>query len=225
MKNSILVATVVVGAMMSSCSNNGEKVKSQDAQEVSVIKNDETSTFNKVTTGSFVDWRASHLGGAQKRFGKINVKSAQLLVNQSRLSNATIIMDMAAFTVENFPEGDENTAKLAGHLQSSDFFDVATYPTATFELTKVESAQGNFSSIVTGNLTIMDITKSISFKADISISETKTTIRSEDFAINRSDWNLTYNAEGTAGVPVDYLIANDIGFTINVTVSKQSKNG
>jgi polyisoprenoid-binding protein YceI len=74
--------------------------------------------------------------------------------------------------------------------------------------------------LLTGNLTIMDITKSITFKANVSVSDANISVKSEDFAVNRTDWNLTYNTEGTAGVPVDYLIANDVGFTIDVTLNK-----
>ena len=36
---------------------------------------------------------------------------------------------------------------------------------------------------------------------------------------NRTDCGLVYNTEGTEGVPVDYLISNDIGFTIDVIAS------
>ena len=70
------------------------------------------------------------------------------------------------------------------------------------------------------NLTILDVSKSISFKANLDISDTKISVNSEDFSINRTDWGLTYNTEGTVGIPVDYLNANDIGFSIDVSMSK-----
>lgn len=127
---------------------------------------------------------------------------------------------MSTLTVENFPEGSSQIAKLKGHLQSADFFNISKYPTAKFELTNLEKTTGNFNSKVTGNLTIKDVTKSISFNANIKISSTEVSIQSEDFSVNRTDWGLSYNTEGTAGVPVDYLIANNIGFTINVILKK-----
>lgn len=221
MKKSILAA-VVLGGLISSCSKNGEKAITEDAREVSVVKTDDTKTFDRVKEESFVDWRASHLGGVQHRYGKIKLKSAEFLVNNDALSNATVVMDMTSFTIENFPEGDEKITKLTGHLQSADFFDIELFPIATFELINVKNTSGDFSSLVTGNLTIMDVTKSISFRANISISDAQVSIASEDFAVNRTDWNLTYNTEGTAGISADYLISNDIGFTINVSLSKSS---
>lgn len=52
------------------------------------------------------------------------------------------------------------TAKFDQHLRSSDFFDAAAFPLATFESTRVE-AVGEGKLKVTGNLTIKDITKPV----------------------------------------------------------------
>jgi hypothetical protein len=167
-----------------------------------------------------VDWRASHLGGVQPRFGSIGIESAVMLVNDGVLSNATIVMNMSALVVESFPEGAEQIGQLTGHLLSADFFNVVEFPTSVFELTNIENNEGDFNSLVTGNLTILDVTNSITFKATVIVSEAIAYVKSEDFAINRTDWGLSYNTEGTAGVPVDYLIANDIGFTIELRLSE-----
>ena len=129
-------------------------------------------------------------------------------------------MDMASLTVENFPEGAAEKGKLTGHLQSGDFFNIEKYPTSKFVLTKREGTAGEYNSRITGNLTMLDVTKSITFIANVKVSENEVSVKSEDFKINRTDWGLSYNTEGTAGVPVDYLIANDIGFTIDVTITK-----
>ncbi len=219
MKNSILIV-IIITALLSACSNNGEKVNAQNAKKVNIVKTNETITYNNVNSKSQISWNASHLGGAQPRFGNIAVKSASILINDGQLTNASIAIDMTSFTVESFPKGDENIAKLTGHLQSPDFFNVTNYPTASFELSKLVQTTGDYTSLVTGNLTIMAITKSISFKANVSVSENEIKLKSENFAIDRRDWNLTYNTEGTAGVPVDYIIANDIGFTINMILNK-----
>jgi polyisoprenoid-binding protein YceI len=135
------------------------------------------------------------------------------------VSNAVAVFDMSTFTVENFKD-EEQIAKLSGHLQSEDFFNIAKYPISIFELTKLESTEGDFNSSVTGNLTILDSTKSITFMANVNVSESEVSIASEDFAVDRRDWGLVYNVEGSEGVPVEYIVANDIGFTINITLTK-----
>ena len=109
---------------------------------------------------------------------------------------------------------------MEGHLKSADFFNIEKYPTARFELTKVKENKGDYNSKITGNLTILETTKSISFNANIAVLDNSVAINSEDFSVNRQDWKLSYHTEGDVGVPKDYLITNAIGFTINVAVTK-----
>lgn len=216
----IFLLVMIVGVMMTSCNNNGKKAETKNAENVEVIKTNKTETFKTVKDGSFVNWKASHLGGVQPRFGKIYFEDATFLVNNGILTNVNVAINILTLTVENFPEGAEEIGKLTGHLQSADFFDVEKYPTSKFELTNIQKNTGDFNSKVTGNLTILEVTKSITFSANINVTEEEVSMQSEDFSINRTDWGLSYNTEGTAGVPVDYLIANNIGFTINIVLTK-----
>lgn len=211
---------MIIGALMTSCSNNGSKAETKEAQDVEVVKTNATVIFKSVKDGSFISWRATHLGGVQPRFGKIYFKDANFLVNNGTLTNASVVMNMSTLTVESFPEGAEEIGKLTGHLLSPDFFNIEKYPTSIFELTNLKETAGDYNSMVTGNLTILGISKSITFNANVNVSENEISIISEDFLINRTDWSLTYNTEGTAGVSVDYIISNDIGFAINVILTK-----
>jgi len=217
----IFLSLAVVGILMSSCTDNGRKVEANEAQAIEVVKSEATIELTSVGNGSDVDWRASHLGGAAPRFGKISLKSATVLVNNGEMTNATFVMDMAAFTVDNFGDDKKSQAELTGHLQSQDFFEIEKFPTTTFDLASINPTKTDgFNSEITGNLTIKGLTKSITFKANVSVTAVKVSIVSEDFAVDRTDWGLLYNVEGTEGVSADYLIANDIGFTIDVNVSK-----
>lgn len=216
----IFLSVVIIGVMMSSCSSTGNQAETKAAEKVEVVDVSNATTLNVVTEGSFVNWRAAHLGGVQPRFGKIFIKNADFKVSNGAVVNASIVMDIASLTVENFPAGAEEIGKLKGHLLSPDLFNIEKFPTAKFELTNLEKTTGTYNSKVTGNLTILGVTKSITFNANVVAEDTKVAIRSEDFSIDRTKWGLTYNVEGTAGVPVDYIIANDVGFTINATVGK-----
>jgi len=209
---------LIILVMISACTNNEKQIASTEAAAVNILKTTNTATFKKVKPGSYVDWRASHLGGVDPRAGKIYCKNATILVNNGKVSNASIIIDMAQMTVESLPE--DEAQNLVEHLKSADFFHIEKHPTSKFELTHLASLQGEYNSKVTGNLTILGLSKSITFNANINVSENEVSIKSEDFSINRSDWGLTYHAEGTVGVPLDYLISNSIGFTIAVTIMK-----
>lgn len=218
MKKTILIL-FVFGNILVACYNKGEKITAKDAEKVEINKTKTTESYNIVKPESRIDWRASHLGGIQQRFGKIRLKSAEVLVNDNKITNASIVMNMTSFTVENF-EDEESKNKLTKHLQSDDFFKIETYPTSIFELTNITETTGDYNSLVTGNLTILDTTKSITFKANITVSESNIIIKSEDFIVDRRDWGIVYHVEGTKGVPIEYIVSNDVGFTISVNFGK-----
>lgn len=220
--NKVFFALVVVLALFTSCSDNGKKVESSKAKEVkeTVHNVDSNNQYDKIVSGSYLAWNASHFGGVNKRFGKVLFESATAEVVDGKLTNADILIDMNSLTVESFPSGAPEKAKLTGHLKSKDFFNVRKYPTSRFTMTNIDKGEGNYNSKVTGNLKIQNTTKSISFNANVEVNENSITIKSENFAINRADWGLKYNMEGTPGVPVDYLISNDVGFKIELKLKK-----
>ena len=213
-----IINLLILITLMSSCTNNGKQVETNKAKIPNIINTSTSTSYNKVKEGSFVSWRATHLGGINPRFGKVYCKDARVLVNNGKLRNASIVMDMSKITVEDLPEDDAN--ELRTHLLSADFFDIKKYPISSFELTHLETIQGKYNSKITANLTILGVSKSINFKANINVLENELSVISEEFKINRSDWGLTYHAKGTAGVPLDYLISDDIKFAINVTILK-----
>jgi polyisoprenoid-binding protein YceI len=219
MKKTTLVA-LVFGAFLASCSDNGKQVEASDAETVETVQTETTVEYKTIKDGSYFDWRASHLGGAEPRFGKMLAQSAEILVNNGAVTNASIVVDMNSMTVENFGEDTESAAKLSGHLLSPDLFNTEVYPTSKFELTSVDEGTGEYNSVITGNLTILEATKSITFNANVSVSENEVSIISEDFAVTRQDWGIIYHTEGDEDVPAEYIIANDIGFTINITITK-----
>ena len=93
-----------------------------------------------------------------------------------------------------------------GHLQGGDFFDAEKYPTITFASTSVER-DGDVWNI-TGDLTIKDVTKSITipFEEQGSARDPFGNLRvgfEGRATLNRKDWGLTWNAAlETGGVLV-----------------------
>ena len=79
--------------------------------------------------------------------------------------------------------------KLTGHLKNPDFFDVKTYKTAKFVSTKVEKNWTGYT--ITGDLTMLDKTKSVSFPATVTEANGALTINA-DFSIDRNDWGMSY---------------------------------
>ena len=83
-----------------------------------------------------------------------------------------------------------DAAKLTAHLKSPDFFEVRTYPKASFKSTQVTAGDGG-KYTVTGDLTLHGVTKSVQFPAKISANGTTVTLNAE-FTINRTEFNMTY---------------------------------
>jgi polyisoprenoid-binding protein YceI len=79
--------------------------------------------------------------------------------------------------------------KLTAHLKNPDFFSVKDYPKATFKSTKVEQSNAGFT--VTGDLTMMGKTKSVSFPATIAATADSVKVTSE-FKIDKTNWGMTY---------------------------------
>ena len=105
---------------------------------------------------------------------------------------------------------ETGSADRDGHLKSADFFDAETYPTITFTSTKVERDGDDWE--ITGDLTIKDVTKSVTIEFEQTGSAVdpfgNTRVGFEgDVTVNRKDWGLTWNAAlETGGVLVSEKI-------------------
>ncbi|WP_092613592.1 YceI family protein, partial [Raineyella antarctica] len=93
-----------------------------------------------------------------------------------------------------------------GHLQSADFFDVASYPTITFTSTDI-TASGDVLA-VTGDLTIKDVTKSVTIDFEYAgaaldpFGNTRLGLEGS-VVVDRKDFGLVWNAAlETGGVLV-----------------------
>jgi polyisoprenoid-binding protein YceI len=90
-----------------------------------------------------------------------------------------------------------------GHLRGNDFFDMDTYPEIKFASTSFSKVDESTYS-VTGDLTIKDVTKSISFDLDFTGTAVdpwgNTRVGFEGKAtINRKDWGVNWNTALEAG--------------------------
>ncbi|MCV9386477.1 YceI family protein [Reichenbachiella ulvae] len=101
------------------------------------------------------------------------------------------------------------------HLRENDFFNVKKYPTMTF---KSESfvQQSTKEYIITGWLTIRDVTKKISFPAEYSgmakLGEKTISAFKASFVINRFDFNLTWDDTLDTG---SLVVGEDVTVNLN----------
>lgn len=217
----IIITGFAFAALLSSCGEVENKIESEEAQVVNVEELKETSVvYANVKEGSVVKWMGSKIGGIGAHNGIVNVSNGEAVVTDGKLVSGKFTVDMTTIHVIDLEAGSEDYGNLVGHLSSPDFFNVASFANAVFSVTKVEPAEGEFNSNVTGNLSLLGIERSISFGANITISDEQVAISSQTFTIDRTQWGNEFRKEGTAGLDVNKIISNNITLTIETTVTK-----
>ena len=136
-------------------------------------------TFTVTAQKSRVDFTGSKKSDFHT--GVIPVKSGTVKVDGGKLVGGSFVVDVAGMKVTD-PAGD----KLAGHLSSADFFDVAKFGEATFNISAVKY------TTLTGSVTIKGIAKEISFEAIIRSADEKGFFAEAFFPIDRTLFGISY---------------------------------
>ena len=84
------------------------------------------------------------------------------------------------------------------HLRSADFFDSDSYPDITFTVNRVTPAGPGVT--VSGDLTVRDLTKPVTFDARVSVVDSGEIWFDAEVQVNRADFGLTWNQMGMAGM-------------------------
>lgn len=133
--------------------------------------------------------------------GAFNEFEGKAVIDGERPENSSANVTLQVASV------DTRNAQRDEHLRNNDFLDVAKYPTITFTSTSIRHEGGN-DFVVTGDLTIKDVTKSISipleFQGAVKDPFGNDRIGFEgSVTINRKDWGVSWNAAlETGGVLV-----------------------
>lgn len=216
MKNIAIKAIFLALSTLGMVSCKNDKTKTSEAKAVETVASAET--FKAVASKTMVSWDADKIVGGHN--GTINASAGVLNVKGGKLVGGNFIFDINTIKCLDIPAGDENNGKLIGHLKAEDFFDVAKYPSAAFQITSVNEKGGK--TIIAGNLTVKGVKKNIEFPASVNIAVNSATITSEEFTIDRTEFNLKYNS-GKFADPAklgDYLIKDNVGIKVTVVATK-----
>jgi polyisoprenoid-binding protein YceI len=140
--------------------------------------------------------------------------SGEAVIVDGKPASTSFTVQMASLWADREnPEEGSGPYKLTGHLKSPDFFDVGAHPTASFNSTKIEAADGDNAYTVTGNLEMRGKANEVSFPATITVAPD--TVKADaSFKFNRQNWGISY-----PGKPDD-LIKDDVALTLNFTLTK-----
>ena len=116
-----------------------------------------------------------------------------------------------------------NNADRDGHLKSDDFFSAEKFPTINFKSTSFTS-NGGSDYTLTGDLTIRDVTKSVTFPVEYGGTATDPYGQVKSgFEIagkfNRSEFGLTWSAVTEAG---GVMVSDEVKLHLSVQMIKQA---
>jgi len=171
--------------------------KVSEAQPVSApAANGTLLTFSD---DSSVGWVGSKVTGSHEGGFRVFEGEIRLVNDDPTASSVSVTIDTTSLW--------SDSEKLTDHLKSADFFEVETYPTATFVSTAIEDAESGYT--VTGNLDLHGVEKSISFPAEIELVDGVVSVRAS-FAIKRFDFAIEY-----PGMKDD-LIRDEVAITLDL---------
>jgi len=203
------------------CSNgSAKKANTEYAKKVSDTSGE---TYTLSVDESQIHWRGTKPTGEHN--GTVNLSEGSLTVKEGSVTGGTFLIDLNTI-VNNDLENENMNAKLVGHLKSPDFFDVANYPAAKFEITGIKKYESEVKDgfipthKVEGNLTMKGITRNISFPAKIEVKENKITAISDEFSIDRTLWNVNFKSKKVFAELKDNFIGDLIHLKIKTEFTK-----
>lgn len=147
------------------------------------------TTYKVDTQSSTVVWTGYKVTG--KHTGTVKIKNGTLSLDNGLITGGAFDIDINSIACTDL-EG-EYAGKLVGHLKSDDFLGAASYPTASFVITRAipQDSKGNYK--ILGNLTIKGITKEVKFFAN-AVEANGMINASGKITIDRSEFNMRYGS-------------------------------
>jgi polyisoprenoid-binding protein YceI len=206
--------------LMYACNNapKGDKAKISDAEQTAEASGE---SFIVDTSASSVRFTGHGVG--KNHPGTFQLSSGQVNLADNKVSGGEFIINIKSMDMQQKEAMFQE--KLKPHLLSGDFFDAEKFETARFVITKVEpyKADNSDTSIieganfnVSGNFTLKDATKNITFPARIDLDQN--TVRAKaNFDIDRTQWQMNYGNDKTLG---DKFISETVNIYLDIVAKK-----
>jgi polyisoprenoid-binding protein YceI len=155
--------------------------------------------------------------------GNFRLSSGEVIISNNSVTGGQFNINIRSLDVEQKESMFQN--KLKPHLLSGDFFDADNFGTARFEITNVQPYQQNSNDTsiveganftVSGNFTLKNTTKNISFPARIEL-DGNTLKAAGNFDIDRTQWQMNYGNDKTLG---DNFISEKVNIELDLRANK-----
>jgi polyisoprenoid-binding protein YceI len=224
-----LSLALIIGIAAACSSGGGETTKTSEAKDATASAYD--MVYMVDNKQSSLEWEGYKPTGQHN--GTVDIVSGNLMIKDDQIVGGEFVMDLTSVTVLDLEDPGMNK-KLTDHLKSSDFFEVETYPEATFEITSVESAlsgtgdpaaeKGDVKTthMITGNLTVKGISRSIAFNALVDTKNGQIKALSNMFFLDRTEWNVQYKSKKIFANLKDNFINDEMGIKIKLVATPQT---
>ncbi len=221
MKKVTVLALAALVGIASCTSSNSDSAQTSDVEEVAVA---EGHAYGVDLETSQVDWKAFHKGGFAPRWGTLKLSAGELTVADDNITSGTFTIDFNTLVVDpaSVTEQDKKASDLQDDLKSANFFEVAQFPTGTFEVTGItdfdpaqdKSVVEGANKVVSGNLTLKGNSINVTFPAKISVGDGTARVEAR-FTVDRTAWGLKFGA--TDADPAEWGISRDFEVGVDLT--------
>lgn len=215
----VFVAATLAMSVISCKNETKNETQANEAEEVAETS-DMAATYTVIAEDSKIEWLGAKPTGTHN--GTISVREGDIAVGNDAIEGGSFVIDMTSINVEDL-EGEKKES-LEAHLMGTvegkegDFFNVEKFPEAIFEITEVENKEGK--TWFSGNLTIKEQTKNISFPVKTVVNDNELEIISETFTIDRTNWEVNYGSKSVFDNLGDKFINDDIELKVKLKAKK-----
>lgn len=211
----IILSLFVASAMIACKVDSKNKVETTGEEKVET-KVTADASYNVLTDKSTLAWKGFKPTGTHD--GTVGISKGTMSLAGNDLVGGKFMIDLNDMVCLDIPADKKGNADLVGHLKSEDFFDVAKFPNATFEITDVAKADGKVN--VSGNLTIKGITKNITIPATFASANGFVTFKSDKFKFDRTEFGIKYKSTKLVDVIKEKSIDDLVEMSFDIMAQK-----
>jgi polyisoprenoid-binding protein YceI len=184
---------------------------------MSTVATPATTTWNVDPTHSVVEFKVKHLMISNVK-GHFTGVTGTLALHETDLTQSSVEAAIEIGSIHTRDEGRD------AHLKGADFFDAEQFPTMKLKSTHI-ALKSDGEVVVTGDLTIKGVTRSVAFAVEGPTPATKDPWGNTRIGvtattkINRKDFGLTWNAALETG---GLMVGEDISISMDLEFVKQA---
>lgn len=225
----IIIAILVIGGYMywgsgSSDVSPADTTGNETGTQMQTAEPVVNGTYTVVPEQSIVHWAGKKpLIEGYVDSGTIGVTGGSLTVADSG-TTGTFTIDMDTLSVTDTPKKPGQESALEGHLKGDGWFNVAEFPTATFEITSTAphaDVADTHAYDITGNLTMHGVTNEVTFPAKVYLNSDGNLIADASFEIDRTKWGLTFASGSFFDNLADKVIDDMVALSFELTATPE----